>query len=333
MYCPECGMQFPDDASFCPRCGRYVSFQGNTYVQPETQSAVTYTTSDYTADYPENYRTSGKRNYGTILAVILIAVMVIAVVYFPFHAEKGELHGRSFSHPYDGTYTDAEYKITYSWEYLDGDFGFDIPVPKDALAYYKTKTTYPRALDTYSQCTGFVEDTYGVSDKVLESLKAMYLEAFGADAPLDGQKYADFILAYVQGAFSYQTDYDQYRQEEYFAYPVETLCYKGGDCEDTSILCAMLYKLAGFRTAILIVPEHAMVGVSLIEYVTPDLGGGEILKAVSNGLTYYAGETTVDGFQPVGVNHGTHNNKYYSQWIYSAKIGQDPEYIFYEVAP
>lgn len=325
MYCPECGMQFPDDASFCPRCGRYVSFQGNTY----TESVYGTTTSDYAAE--SSYNVRPKRNYGTLIAAILIAVVVIAVIFFPFSAEKPELDGRTFSHAYESTYAATDHKITYTWEYLGGDFSFDIPISQAAYSYYSTLNPYARTM-LYSDCIDYVEDTYLVADKVLATLKVLYKEAFGTD-PVADQKYADFILAYVQGAFAYALDLSQYGQEEYFAYPVETLYSKKGDCEDTSVLCAMLYKLAGFRTAILIVPEHAMVGVALSEYSEPNLDGGEILKAISNGLTYYAGETTVDSFQPVGLSYGKYHNKFYSQLIYTAKVGQYPEYIFYEVDP
>lgn len=336
MYCSECGMQIPEDASFCPRCGRFVSFQGNTYTQsgyqaPQTESVHTYSEPQYYTGY-DHYEPQ-KRRWPNVIVVIVVAAIVLAVLFFPFGTEKGELNGRSFSHPYEGSYADSDYRITYSWEYLDGKFAFDIPISQEAIVHYRPFDPNSRTLIHYSDCVAYVEDIYGVSSKVLDALNAMYKEAFGKDPVPKSQSYADFILAYVQGAFAYEYDATQYGVSEYFAYPVETLFSKKGDCEDTSVLCAMLYELAGFNTAILIIPEHAMVGVALEEYVSPDCGSGEILHAVSAGKTFYAGETTVDDFQPVGVNYHKYNNKLLSRYIYADTIGTDPVYIFYEVNP
>ncbi|MCB9242018.1 MAG: hypothetical protein H6608_12835 [Flavobacteriales bacterium] len=62
------------------------------------------------------------------------------------------------------------------------------------------------------------------------------LEAF--ESPSDK---AEFLLAFVQKAFRYQTDEEQFGHEKY-NYPEETLLYTYSDCEDRTLLLAFLYK-------------------------------------------------------------------------------------------
>jgi hypothetical protein len=52
---------------------------------------------------------------------------------------------------------------------------------------------------------------------------------------------ANFLLSFVQHAFQYQTDQDQYGQEKY-NYPEETVVSAFSDCEDRTLLLAYLYK-------------------------------------------------------------------------------------------
>lgn len=50
--------------------------------------------------------------------------------------------------------------------------------------------------------------------------------------------------------------------EEYWKYPLETLYDRAGDCEDTSILLAVLYKATGYAVFVLL-PGHAVKAVVL----------------------------------------------------------------------
>lgn len=51
----------------------------------------------------------------------------------------------------------------------------------------------------------------------------------------------EFLLAFVQGAFRYQTDEQQFGREKY-NYPEETLSSDFSDCEDRTLLLAYLYR-------------------------------------------------------------------------------------------
>lgn len=77
--------------------------------------------------------------------------------------------------------------------------------------------------------------------------------------------YASYLLAFVQQTVSYVEDGHLYGISEYWAFPAETIMRGQGDCEDTSFLCAALFKAAGFETAVGIFPGHAMAGVYLSE--------------------------------------------------------------------
>ena len=66
------------------------------------------------------------------------------------------------------------------------------------------------------------------------------------------------------------------------------------------------------------------------DYKEPELSSGEILKHMVNGIWYYACETTVSGYQPVGASGGTYNEQYYSNYI-GHSSGAGGFYGFYPV--
>lgn len=319
MFCPECGREVPEGYSFCPGCGRYVS-SGYTFEQVPQESVTT------TCD--TGYAESKSVFDGTKLITALIVVMVVvAIIVLPYYykATQGELYGQSFYESFSGDA--AGYTvISCEWYYLDGEFSCTYGVKNSD---YSAHTSTSRNVENWSVAVDFVE----VNDTVtsLEStLSKLYKQAFGTDPQAD-QKYADFILAFVQGSISYVTDQTQYHFSEYYAYPAETLKHQKGDCEDTAILCATLFKQAGFTAALLTLPGHMMAGVVLTDYSAPDIGDyGEILSQTIGGKTYYACETTLDSFEHVGVSYGSHNGYMYSHYLNSGVVGQGA-YTFYEV--
>lgn len=82
---------------------------------------------------------------------------------------------------------------------------------------------------------------------------------------------AERIFRFVRDGVSYAHDLDVFGYKE-FAQNADELIErieKGkayGDCEDVAILLAVLYKSAGFRSAIVVVPNHAATLVYLPEY-------------------------------------------------------------------
>jgi len=64
---------------------------------------------------------------------------------------------------------------------------------------------------------------------------------------------ANFLLHYVQFAYTYKTDHAQFGKEKY-NFAEESLCYEAADCDDRSVLYAALLRL--------LVPEVEVVGLN-----------------------------------------------------------------------
>ena len=189
-------------------------------------------------------------------------------------------HGRTYSATASYDYRDCERLL------LDTDYGL------------RTYGDFGERIDTLTEPDPSVT--------ALEAqLRTLYLDAYGRDAPTDGQGYADFILAFVQVCFEYYTDDDLYGRSEYWAYPLETLYNGGGDCEDTTFLCAALYEAAGYGAGVFMVPGHAFAAVSLDTYTDSMMwgqsAGFHIFTYDEGGRTYYGCETTLDVPVPAGV--------------------------------
>ena len=70
-------------------------------------------------------------------------------------------------------------------------------------------------------------------------------------------------LRFVQGAVIYRSDAELYGQEEFWAYPAETLYLRAGDCEDSAVLLASIYLAMGLDAVLLDFPGHMAAGVRL----------------------------------------------------------------------
>ncbi len=206
----------------------------------------------------------------------------------------------------------------YSWTY-DGST-YEMTVDVDYADYYDSHaTTYSemqaRAVTVWSTVTDFVvvdEEVQSIADQLAE----LYAQAYGSTA-LD-QSFANFTLAFVQICYTYYYDISLYGQEEYYAYPIETIFNGGGDCEDTSILCAAIFTAEGYQAAVGILPGHAIAGVALDSYTAPAYSqlNYEVLSQKVYGVTYYACETTYDTYKAVGLEPISNGE------VYSSYLGQ-----------
>ena len=231
------------------------------------------------------------------------------------------------SYPYTFTVSVQIYRA-YEWKFDGGKFSFDISF--DYSEYYEQahKAPYHRSIGegigyihSYTETKNFVIVSTTI-ENIESYLEDLYTKAYGSCST--NQNFANFILSFVQINFEYQLDSVQYLSEEYYAYPMETIYSGKGDCEDTSFLVDAIYKKAGYKTAVVILPGHAMAAVALSSYDAPSLSNGEIFKRPVDGDMYYACETTVNGYQPVGASAGTYGDHYYSEWI-----SDYSEYKFY----
>lgn len=80
----------------------------------------------------------------------------------------------------------------------------------------------------------------------------------------------NLILRFVQTAFKYKTDEQQFGIENYF-FPEETLHYPYSDCEDRAVFFAwIVHNLLGLQVIGLDFPGHIAAAVSFNEYVKGD---------------------------------------------------------------
>ncbi|NJO01779.1 MAG: hypothetical protein HC880_08900 [Bacteroidia bacterium] len=81
---------------------------------------------------------------------------------------------------------------------------------------------------------------------------------------------ADFLLRFVQNAFAYQTDQDQFGREKTF-FMEEVLYYPYADCEDRSVFYAYLVReLLGLEVVGLDYPGHVATAVHFTEPLNGD---------------------------------------------------------------
>ena len=96
-------------------------------------------------------------------------------------------------------------------------------------------------------------------------------EQFVAKYP-DLNQRADMLFRFVRDRVKYTSDKDQFQHDEFAQNADEmanTITGDGlayGDCEDTAILLAIMYKGAGYRSAIAVGPGHTAAMVYLPEY-------------------------------------------------------------------
>ena len=82
-------------------------------------------------------------------------------------------------------------------------------------------------------------------------------------AKMGEEEAVNFLLTFVQKAFAYKTDDDQFGYEKYF-FVEESFFFPYSDCEDRSVLFAWLaHELVGVKMIGLVYPGHMTTGVSL----------------------------------------------------------------------
>jgi hypothetical protein len=82
-------------------------------------------------------------------------------------------------------------------------------------------------------------------------------------AAMEEEEAVNFLLAFVQKAFAYKTDEEQFGYEKYF-FVEESLYFPYNDCEDRAVLFAWLvHELLGMNAVGLLYPGHMTTGVAL----------------------------------------------------------------------
>jgi hypothetical protein len=102
-------------------------------------------------------------------------------------------------------------------------------------------------------------------------------------ATMDEEEAVDFLLAFVQKAFAYKTDEDQFGHEKSF-FVEESLYFPYNDCKERSVLFAWLVRdLLGIKVIGLLYPGHLTTAVELKkvkpEFSTVEYKGNQFVIA------------------------------------------------------
>lgn len=216
--------------------------------------------------------------------------------YYVFEFDETERKPQNV-YTYKGTYPEANRKLnyridkspllhndslpkTFSFSYRNQEHTFDVNLNSTLISYYKT---YPQAdLDIYFSA----DVTPEINDGLVGGLKPLVAGKSEYEA-------VNMILRFVQTAFEYQVDHEQFGREKYL-FPEETLFYPASDCEDRSILFAYLVRqLTGLDVVGLRYPSHLATAVHFTQ--PPD---GDHLKV--DGHTYTVADPTYK-FAEVGM--------------------------------
>jgi hypothetical protein len=162
-----------------------------------------------------------------------------------------------FSEPNKFVANKHQEKRALSFSYNGEKFDINISYPKDMVNYFKT---FPQLdLRNYFSAGMPQETAYSL----LSQLKPI----------IEGQTETEAVnrlLRFVQTAFQYKTDDDQFQQENYL-FPLETLYYPYSDCEDRAALFAWLTKsLLTLDVVIVDFPGHRATAVEFSKPVQGD---------------------------------------------------------------
>ena len=171
---------------------------------------------------------------------------------------------------------------TYARDYHDATRFFDFNLPRalnlgnaevnKSIGFnyegkdYKIPLTYnQRVMDFYRDYPQVNIDVYfdaAVSREATETL-------LNGLAPLlkgmDENASVNFLLHFVQTAFQYKTDQEQFGKEKFF-FPEETLYYPYSDCEDRAVLFSFLVRnLLNLKVIGLEYPGHMATGVNFTD--------------------------------------------------------------------
>ena len=143
------------------------------------------------------------------------------------------------------------------FEFDGQEYAFDVKYNQNAINFYND---YPLAdIEVYFDATISLQTKESLTDGLLPLIKGKSEE----EATL-------IILKFVQTAFDYQTDQQQFGKEKFF-FPEELFHYKASDCEDRAVLFSYLVKeLQGLDIIGLNYPGHMATAVKFKEEVVGD---------------------------------------------------------------
>ncbi len=168
---------------------------------------------------------------------------------------------------------DASSSKKYDFVYQDQAHPVDISYNSNAISFYKD---YPLAdIKVYFDAA--------VSPEAKFSLANNFIPLVQGKTPAEA---ADLLLHFVQTAFDYKTDQEQFGYEKFF-FAEEVFYYPYCDCEDRSVLLAYLVKsLLGLEVIGLNYPGHMATAICFEDDVPGDYINWQGKKYVVADPTY-----------------------------------------------
>lgn len=145
---------------------------------------------------------------------------------------------------------------TLSFDYKGETIRMDVPYDRSLVEYLDSfpQTEFPLYFDTDG--SGLVR-------------QGLVAELKKHTAKMGEEEAVDFLLAFVQHAFAYKTDIEQFGREKYF-FVEDSLYYPYNDCEDRSVMFSWLvHELLGLKSVGLLYPGHMTTAV-LLKQVRPE---------------------------------------------------------------
>ena len=142
-----------------------------------------------------------------------------------------------------------------SFSYQGKSYQIPIDINLNTVAFYQT---YPFVdLDVYLAAP----ISPSAKRSMVNSLKRIVANAESRGGRSKETEAVNMILRFVQTAFPYKPDHEQFGEEKYL-FGDETLFYPYSDCEDRSVLFAYLVKeIMGLEVVGLLFPGHAATAV------------------------------------------------------------------------
>ena len=152
---------------------------------------------------------------------------------------------------------DKDERRHLSFEFEGKKYNIDVSYDRGRIKFF---STYPQLkLDLY-----FASGVYKVTATPLQKQLAVYMQG------MSEQQAVNFLLRFVQTSLKYETDDQQFGEENYL-FPEETLFYPYSDCEDRAVLFAWLVKsLLNLDVVGLDYPGHVAAAVHFTEHVAGD---------------------------------------------------------------
>ncbi len=139
------------------------------------------------------------------------------------------------------------------------DLSVEVTVNRNLIAFYDD---YPQsnAWDVYVRAS--------LDEEVKEELYPALQKAIAGKSQAEA---ANVLINFVQTAFEYQTDQEQFGESQRALFADETLYYPYSDCEDRAILYSVLVReLLGLDVVLLFYPGHLATAVCFGEDVLGD---------------------------------------------------------------